>query len=82
VFIFWFKYYVVLSIIIYYSSNVIYFSFRVSEIRSRGRILLTAAVDIIHCVRVQNLGMCHAEYEAYLCTATLDRIYKAVATTI
>ena len=81
-FIFWLKYYVVRSITTYYSSNVTYFSFRVSEIRPRGRILLTAAVDIINCVRVQDLCTCHAEYEAYLCTATLDRIYKAVATAI
>jgi len=44
--------------------------------------LLTAAADIIKCVRVQDLGTRHAEYEAYLCTTTLDRIYEAVAKTI
>jgi hypothetical protein len=80
-FIFWFTNYVVLSVTTYYSSNVTFFLFRVSEIRPRGvlqrqkgRILLTAAVDIINCVRVKDLGTRHAEYEAYLCTATLDLI--------
>ena len=78
-----------MSIITYYSSNDTYFSFLVSAIRPRGalqwqkgRMLLTAAVDIINCVRVRNLGTRHAEREAYLCTATFDRIYEAVAKTI
>jgi hypothetical protein len=47
-----------------------------------GRILLTAALDIIKCVQVQAWAYGHAEYEAELCTATLDRIYKAEATVI